>query len=188
MHNKVDVPSLPPDFTSGDGVSWPRLVTGLMLLVLSLVMGYRSAHRPPPPKAEPHPVRDQLVVSAELPPLKAETVRAPTIVNGTPTEVPSAPETDPVPAFAGRESPVVHPHSFKRLRIHRHSERRLLARTRFVRTRAQVRREYFRDREFAAALTGEDSGSVYITRMAVEQREAHGSGRRGSLALRSARG
>jgi hypothetical protein len=187
MRERVEVPSLPPDFTSGDGVSWPRLVTGLMLLALSLVMGYRSTHHPPPPKAEPHPVRDQLVVSAELPPLQAELVSGSTTVIRPPAEVAPAEGAEPHPSFAGRDEHALQRHTLKHARLHRHGERRLVARTRSIRTRAEVRREYFRDRDFVAAVTGEDSGSVYLTRRAAEQREALGSGRHRSVALRSAR-
>jgi hypothetical protein len=186
MRQPIEVPSLPPDFTSGDGVSWPRLVTGLVLLTLSLVMGYRSTHHPPPPKAEPHPVRDQLVVSAELPPFEAKLVGGPTTVNRPPTEVTPTESAQRHPAFAGREEHALHRLSLKHARLHWPGVRRLIARTRTVRTRAEVRREYFQDRDFAAAVTGEDSGSVYLTRRAAEERQALGSGRHGSV-LRSAR-
>jgi hypothetical protein len=138
MQEPVKVPTLPADFTSGDGVSWPRLVTGLVLLVLSLVLGYRSAHHPPPPKAEPHPVRNQLAVSAELPALEAEMVRGPTTVNRPPNEVPAAENAQPHPAFAGRDERVLHGHSLEHARVHRHGERRIIARTRTIRTRAEV--------------------------------------------------
>jgi hypothetical protein len=187
MREPIKVPSLPPDFTSGDGVSWPRLITALVLLALSLVMGYRSTDHPPPPKAEPHSVRDQLVVSAELPPLEAEMVSGPTTVNRPPTKVPPVEVADPHPAVAGREEHALHRQSLKHAGLHRHGERRLVARTGTIRSRAEVRREYFRDRDFVAALTGEDSGSVYLTRTAAEQREAFGRGRHPSVALRSAR-
>jgi hypothetical protein len=80
MHEPVRVPTLPPDLVAGADVSWARLITGLMLLALSLVIGYRSAHHPPPPKAVPQPVRNQLVVEADLPPLEAAVVRAPRMI------------------------------------------------------------------------------------------------------------
>ena len=51
---------------------------------------------------------------------------------------------------------------------------------RSLRTRAQVRREYLRTRHVVAALTGEDSGSDYLMRLAARQRAARldGAGRR----------
>jgi hypothetical protein len=49
----------------------------------------------------------------------------------------------------------------------------LVARSGFVRTRAQVEREYFRSRDLVAAFTGEHSGSVYLTRVAAEQQPVH---------------
>ena len=43
---------------------------------------------------------------------------------------------------------------------------------RSFRTQAQVRREYLRTRNVVAALTGEDSGSDYLMRLAARQRAA----------------
>jgi hypothetical protein len=50
-----------------------------------------------------------------------------------------------------------------------------------------VEREYIRSRDLVAAFTGEDSGSMYLTREAAARRTALGTGRRRSVALSSAR-
>jgi hypothetical protein len=172
MHEPVRVPTLPPDLVAGADISWARLITGIVLLVLSLVMGYRSAHHPPPPKAEPHPVRNQLVVSADLPPLEPAVVggvRTIPDISAVAPFVPAA-RAEPVREVAPRVEHVSHHRSLQHARLHRHRDSRLVARTRFTRTRAAVRREYFRDRAFVAAFGGEDSGSVYLSRVAAEQR------------------
>jgi hypothetical protein len=185
MHEPVRVPTLPPDLVAGADISWARLITGIVLLVLSLVMGYRSAHHPPPPKAEPHPVRNQLVVSADLPPLE------PAVVGGVRTipDISAAPpfvaanRSESVREVTPRAGHAPRRMSINHVRHHRRGDLRLVARARVVRTRAQVEREYFRDRDFVAAFGGEDSGSVYLSRVAAERREALGSGRRRSVAL-----
>jgi hypothetical protein len=179
MHEPVRVPTLPPDLVAGADISWARLITGVVLLVLSLVMGYRSAHHPPPPKAQPHPVRNQLIVSADLPPLE------PAVVGGVRTipDISAAPALatakrvgparEPAPHFKHAARPRWPAHAHWR----RHGNARVVARSSFVRTRAEVRREYFRDRDFVAAFGGEDSGSVYLTRIAGERRGARSRGR-----------
>jgi hypothetical protein len=175
MHEPVHVPSLPPDLVAGADISWARLITGVMLLVLSLVIGYRSAHHPPPPpKAEPHPVRQQLIVSADLPPLETAVVSAPRIIpdiSAAPPVVPAA-RAEPVRELRPRLKYPTHRRSSMHARVHRHPNSRLVARSGVVRTRAQVEREYFRSRDLVAAFTGEDSGSVYLTRAAAEQRSS----------------
>jgi hypothetical protein len=176
MPEPVRVPSLPPDFLAGDDISWARLITGIVLLVLSLVIGYRSAHHPPPPKAVPHPVRNQLVVSADLPPLE------PAVVSGS-GEIPdisavaplvAADRAESVREAAPRVGHASHRVLIEQARHHRRGEVHLVAHARFIRTRSDVQREYFRDRDFAAAFGGEDSGSMYLTRMAAEHRAALG--------------
>jgi hypothetical protein len=191
MHEPVRVPTLPPDLVAGADISWARLITGVVLLVLSLVMGYRSAHHPPPPKAEPHPVRNQLVVSADLPPLE------PAVVGGVRT-IPDISAVEPFVAANRSESvrelgsrlkSPTHRRWQAHARLHRHPNSRVVARNSFVRTRAEVRREYFRDRDFVAAFGGEDSGSVYLSRVAAERRTAHIPGAHHRLTpLSSARG
>jgi hypothetical protein len=166
------VPTLPPDLVAGADVSWARLITGIALLVLSLVIGYRSAHHPPPRKAEPHPVREQLVVSAELPPLETAVVNGARTIPDISAAAPFGPaaRAEPVREVAPRVAHGSRRMSFKHSRHHRRGEVHLVAHTRFIRTRSDVQREYFRDRDFVAAFGGEDSGSVYLSRVAAEQR------------------
>jgi hypothetical protein len=174
MHEPVHVPTLPPDLVAGADISWARLITGIMLLVLSLVIGWRSTHRPPPPKAVPHPVREQLVVSAELAPMEpgaVSGVRTIPDISDAPPFVPAA-RAEPVREVAPRVGPAPRRIWIKHARDHRRGEVHLVAHTRFIRTRSQVEREYLRDRDFAAAFGGEDSGSVYLMRLASRGREA----------------
>jgi hypothetical protein len=174
MHEPVHVPTLPPDLVAGADISWARLITGIMLLVLSLVIGWRSTHRPPPPKAVPHPVREQLVVSADLAPMEpgaVSGVRTIPDISDAPPFVPAA-RAEPVRELAPRAGHAAHRVSIKHARHHSHGDSRLIARASVVRTRADVRREYFRNRDFVAAFGGEDSGSVYLARLAAEHRAA----------------
>jgi hypothetical protein len=172
MPEPVRVPTLPPDLVAGADISWARLITGIVLLVLSLVMGYRSVYHPPPPKAVPHPVRQQLVVSADLAPMEpavASGVRTIPDISAAPPFVPAA-RAEPVREVEPRAAHGPRRVSIKHSRHHRLGEVHLVAHTRFIRTRAEVRREYFRDRDFAAAFGGEDSGSVYLSRVGAEDR------------------
>jgi hypothetical protein len=188
MHEPVHVPTLPPDLVAGADISWARLITGIMLLVLSLVIGWRSAHRPPPPKAVPHPVREQLVVSADLAPMEPGAVSAVRTIPDISAAPPlAAARAEPVGEVVTRPTHAPHRVSIKHARHHRQDESRLIARASVTRSRADVRREYFRDRDFVAAFGGEDSGSVYLMRRAAEQREVLGSARRRSVAPPSAR-
>lgn len=191
MQEPVHVPTLPPDLMAGADISWARLITGVMLLVLSLVMGYRGLHRPPPPKAEPHPVRQQLVVSADLPPMESEVVSAPRTIPDISAAPPAVPAAR---AEAVRELPphfkrAAHRHWSAHAHGHRYAASRAVARSSVALTRAQVEREYFRSRDQVAAFTGEDSGSVYLTRRAAELHSASvGTVRHGPVRLRFARG
>jgi hypothetical protein len=189
MPEPVRVPTLPPDLVAGADISWARLITGIMLLVLSLVMGYRGIHHPPPPKAEPHPVRQQLVVSADLAPLDPAVVSGPRTIPDISAAPPfvAAAGAEPVRELGPRVGHAPHRVLIKQARHHRRGEVHLVAHARFIRTRSDVQREYLRDRDFAAAFGGEDSGSVYLSRVAAEHREALGAGRRRSVVLRSAR-
>jgi hypothetical protein len=143
MREPVQVPSLPPDLVAGADISWARLITGLALLVLSLLMGYRGMHRPPPPKAAPHPVREQLAVSAELPPLDTAVVNAPATVADSSSAAPLVTARrvgaarEPAPHFKHAARPRWSAHASWR----RHRNARVVARSSFVRTRAEVRSE-----------------------------------------------
>ena len=47
-----------------------------------------------------------------------------------------------------------------------------IAHAKLIRTRSDLRREYLQAREQVAALTSEDSGSAYLTRLAARQSAA----------------
>ncbi|HEY0884643.1 MAG TPA: hypothetical protein VGE20_05150 [Ramlibacter sp.] len=176
---------------AGDGISWSRLVTAVVLLALSVAIGYRTPRDPPRPEAVPQPVREQVVAAVELAPLDPPAGNAfvPSSTDrpdasGAPLK--AAGHADPRragerrqmgPAAGGRPaSDVVRP---RRHHVAR-AQSELRTGRRSVRTRAQVRAEYLRHREVVAALTGEDSGSAYLARVAARQRAARleGAGRR----------
>ncbi|NKE66562.1 hypothetical protein RAMLITH_12075 [Ramlibacter sp. RBP-2] len=187
MRESPPPPALIADVIAGDGISWSRLVTAVVLLALSLAIGHRTARDPPQPKAVPQPVREQIVAAVELPPLPpaAGAKLAPSSSDwpaASPAQLNAAGHAEPVragprgqmsPAADGRPaSHVVRPPRHHATRTG--SELRASRRT--VRTRAQVRAEYLRNREVVAALTGEDSGSAYLTRVAARQRAARPEG------------
>jgi hypothetical protein len=191
MRESPPPPPLIADVIAGDGISWSRLVTAVVLLALSVAIGYRTARDPPQPEAVPQPVRERVVAGIDLPPLRPIAAGVPAPVSGS-----SAPEAGgslEAPRHAGHVrvaerdhvAPAAHHSSASRaLRPRRHhvahARGELRATERKVRTRAQVRAEYLRHREVVAALTGEDSGSAYLTRVAARQRAARleGAGRR----------
>lgn len=192
MRESLQPPPIPAEFLYDDGISPVRLVTAIVLLALSLAIGYRSARDPAPPEPAPQPVPDRVVAAVELPPLGSVAVAAPL----PPPDASPPRSLAPVKAAAHAEPPRArasrHQISHARNRAlasHATRSRRHqvvaaayepAALRRSVRTRAQVRGEYLRTREVVAALTGEDSGSVYLTRVAARQRAARleGAGRR----------
>lgn len=168
-----------------EDVSWSRLVSAIVLLGLSLAIGYRTGYAPPP-RAVPLPVPERIVAVVDLPPL------APVVVDAL------APLADvPAPVEPAALQPAAHadrirpgePHQIARAshpsagramrpRPHRvmHAASQLRPVRPSVRTRAQVRAEYLRSRDVVAALTGEDSGSAYLARVAARQRAARTQG------------
>jgi hypothetical protein len=100
--------------------------------------------------------------------------------------VPAA-RVEPVRELGSRLKSPTHRRWQAHARLHRHPNSRVVARSGVVRTRAQVERECIRDLDFVAAFTGEDSGSVYLTRVAAEHRSARGTGRHRSGGLAPAR-
>lgn len=165
-----------------DGISWFRLVSAVVLLALSLAIGHRTAHAPPP-KAVPQPVLEGIVAGVDLPPLDPVAAEVPAPVPDS-----SAPEAAASPEAPGHADHVRvaerrhvaaaahHASASRVLRPRRHQAAHARAHVRAagrnVRTRAQVRAEYLRHREVVAALTGEDSGSAYLARVAARQRAA----------------
>jgi hypothetical protein len=167
---------IPPD---ADALPWMRLITGLVALaILALPSGRHVA------EWSTRPIPDRTITVAALPPLEP----------GTPQ--PSGPE-DTSLAFAlsaappdqstARARPVLTPvtqgsqvRAKAALHHTRHfasTRRAMAASTRIARarqglTRAQVVRAYIASREQVAALTGEDSGSAYLMRVAARQRES----------------
>ena len=160
-----------------------RLVTGIVILALSLVVGLRDVPQEPEVEAVPQPVLQRVVVGTPLPPLQAAVVHAPSAS--------APPRTAPRPATATRAMHATTARSTSRHRLHEFASaqtRRLVlgrrdrvaarratasivvARPGFPRSRAQVRREYLRLRQVVAATTGEDSGSFYLMRAAARHR------------------
>lgn len=183
-------PPLIADVIAGDGISWSRLVTAVVLMALSLAIGHRTGRDPPQPEAVPQPVREQVVAAIELPPRysaagdtllpswrdRPAASPAPLRAVGH-AEPRRAGERDQIGTARGHSaSRAVRPRARHAARTQ--SELRTSRRT--VRTRAQVRADYLRNREVVAALTGEDSGSIYLTQLAARQRATRleGAGRR----------
>lgn len=184
MRESLQPPPMPmiADVMADDGISWSRLVTAVVLLGLSLAIGYRTS-RDPRPEPVPQPVHESVVAAVELPRLDATVVDAPA----------------PLPDVAAPASPMrvnTAGHAQSRRAVERRHVGRAANRAadrqgarprrnhaalagrepattrRSFRSRAQVRGEYLRNREVVAALTGEDSGSAYLTRVAARQRAA----------------
>lgn len=175
-----------------DGIPWARLVTAIVFLGLSLAIGYQTARDPPqPPEAVPQPVRERVATGVELAPLQQTVAAAPLQFSSVPALASAA---RPKPA---RRTEPLRPGERRQIvrAANRPSERQAVRQRqrdgaaaasesgtirRSLRTRAQVRREYLRTRHVVAALTGEDSGSDYLMRLAARQRAARldGAGRR----------
>lgn len=172
------------DVMADDGIfSWSRFVTAIVLLGLSVAIGYRTSRDPPHPDAVPQPVHESVVATVELPPLEATTVDAlaplPDVAApASPARVEATGHVEPRRAGERRQlaraadgrsaSRVARPRGHHVAR----AQSAMQASRRNVRTRAEVRAEYLRHREVVAALTGEDSGSAYLARVAARQRAA----------------
>lgn len=191
MRESPPPPPLIADVIAGDGISWSRLVSAVVLVSLSVAIGYRTARSPARFQALPQPVREQVVAAVELAPLHRAlqdkllpsssdwpaASPAPLKAAGH-AEPRSAGERPQMSSAAGGRSAS---HAVRPRRHHlARTESEPRASRRNVRTRAQVRAEYLRNREVVAALTGEDSGSAYLSRVAARQRAARleGGGRR----------
>lgn len=183
MRESQPPPAIPAEFLPGGGTSPLRLVSAVVLLALSLAIGYRSDRDPPPAEAVPQPVRESVVAGVELPPLDSSFAGAPLVLSSV-----SAPGSLEVVKAAGTAGPS---RAGERRQASRAASRATVgqgarprrhhagvagrepgATRRAVRTRAQVRAEYLRTREVVAALTGEDSGSAYLMRIAARERAA----------------
>ena len=202
MRESLQPPPMIADVMADDGISWSRLVTAVVLLGLSVAIGYRTSRDPPRPDAVPQPVHESVVAAVELPPLDATVVAAVEFPPLDPAVVAAPATLSDVSAPAGpsRLKAYAEPRrAGERRHIGRAANRSAVsqgqgARPRrhhvaragrepgtsrpSVRTRAQVRGEYLRSREVVAALTGEDSGSAYLTRAAARQRAARFEGAR----------
>lgn len=185
MHEPLPQPPLIADVIADDPLPWARLMSAIVLVGLSLAIGYRSGRAPPPPEAVPQPVQERVVEGAELPPVGP----------------PAAAALLPVPAVVAIAS-VAPSDLAARAELHRPGARSLIGRSgsrpsgrqvlrprrdgvaagkpgairQTARTRDQVRREYLRSREVVAAFTGEDSGSAYLAQAAARQRAARLAG------------
>lgn len=170
------VPALPPpDAHALPGV---RLVTGLVALaILALPAGRHVA------EWTARPIPDRVITVAALPPLEAAIAQA-----SQPAEPSLLDSALPPSASAGttaRARSVSLPAQPKAVRAKAAARRSVgyagtgraapasmrVARARPALTRAQVVRAYLASREQVAALTREDSGSVYLTRVAARRKD-----------------
>lgn len=192
MRESPQPPPMIADVMADDGIfSWSRFFTAIVLLALSVAIGYRTSRDPPRPDAVPQPVHESVVAAVELPPLEAIVVDAPApfpevAAPASPARVEATGHAEPHRAAERRQMSraadgrsASHVERPRRHHVAR-AQSEVRASRRNVRTRAQVRAEYLRAREVVAALTGEDSGSAYLTRVAARQRAARleGAGHR----------
>lgn len=186
MRETVQPPPLLADAASDDGISSLRVVSAVVLLALSLAIRYRTAQAPPP---VPQPVPERLVAGVDLPPLVPVPVAAGVPAPFSSPSAAAGPEPRQPARHAdqlrARERPQVARAANRSsgspgVRARRHhvaqpgSQPRSSRRS--LRTRAQVRAEYLRSRDVVAALTGEDSGSAYLTQLAARRRAARPAG------------
>ncbi len=182
------------DVMADDGISWLRLVTAVVLLALSLAIGQRSERQThPAPKAVPQPVHESVVAEVELVPFAAPDAATTQPAASLLETQPSASLPDPAMAAPAPATGPAEPlRRGKARQVDRAAQRPAVSQavrlrrqpaalavrappaTR-ARTRGQVRSEYLRSREIVAALTGEDSGSAYLARVAARQRAAAAS-------------
>lgn len=191
MPDSLQTPPLLRDVMVDDGISWMRVVTAIVLLGLSLAIGHRTAREPPRHKAVPQPVRERVVAGVELAPLEQTIAAAPLPSSSVPAMVQVAaaqPTRHVEPLRVGERRQIVRTAvrspGRQVVRPRRHDVAAAASESGTIRgsarTRAQVRREYLRSRDVVAALTGEDSGSAYLTRLAARQRASRldGTGHR----------
>lgn len=163
-----------------DGLPWVRLITGLAALaMLAVPVGRHVAG------SGTQPIAARVVTAQALPP--AQPLPRPVLpsretedgsVDAAPSAAPASPSTTEAgPVAAGLSDRVaraatVPAHHLRRVATtsRRAGAYRQFARTARGLTRAQVVREYLASREQVAALTGEDSGSVWLTRTRTKQR------------------
>ena len=174
----------PTGLTAPDGFPWARLVTGVFAVAMSLTMSWRAGRTPVEPDLTqaPQPNQEQPATAALPDPCEPDFIQATAPLE---TLSPAA------PAQMAHTPPRRSPASSKRHELrrvttqakapsdsvaHRNAgvsprsiDSSQIARARLTRKRSDVRREYIAAREQVAALTGEDSGSAYLARLAARQ-------------------
>jgi hypothetical protein len=183
----------PIGLVTADGFPWPRLITGMVAVAISMTLGWRAEQPPEPasaPATQPATLLAAATYSAEqpapdaapaadtssLPPVSMLVARTPEpLVARNPEPLPSDPpqrhQLQRRVSRAKVSSDVVADRKAARARPGSASPSQV-ARARSARSRAEVRNEYIAAREQVAALTGEDSGSDYLARMAARQQPA----------------
>lgn len=161
-----------------EGLPWVRLVTGVFIVAVSLMVSWRAGRLPDPFVA---PVAAPTALAAPIVPLQpAQAEDCPPLALQEPPPPAAAPlkvaATPIKPVQASRRAHHVR-RSTARARAPASVARRgpsavaavQPARTKLGRTRAEVRQEYIAAREQVAALTGEDSGSAFLARLAARR-------------------
>jgi hypothetical protein len=194
MREAPKPPPLLADVMPAGGVSWPRVVTAIVLLALSLAIGFRGTRHQPAPKAVPQPVPRHLVAGADLPalqpefaPLRGSTGLAAARMVRTEAMQPAIRH----PVWHAAARPAARRVAFARREQapSGHARQRASTAHALTRTRGEVEREYLRARDVVAAFTGEDSGSAYLMRASARERAARfDASRHESARSRSARG
>ncbi|MEO8653272.1 MAG: hypothetical protein ABI409_04045 [Ramlibacter sp.] len=168
----------PVGLASPDGFSWARLVTGVFAMAISLAMSWRMGlipgelartQTPQAPQAQQEQTATADLLDRREPEIPTVTAQCEALSPpAAPAQVARNPTTRP-PGVQSKRHPLrrASTQAKAKARSDLFAQRKAL-----TRQRAEVRNEYIAQREQVAALTGEDSGSVYLTRLAARQSSA----------------
>lgn len=183
----------PVGLVTADGFPWPRLVIGTVAVAISMALGWR-AEQPIEPTGAPAPQAAMVAAAAATadgrPAAAAHVVEQPV----ADVAAAAAPDTSPppVPMLVAQAPEPVPSDLPQRHQLQRRAGRAKassdvtasrqapransrsagpsqVAPAKSARSRAEVRNEYIAERAQVAALTGEDSGSDYLARMAARR-------------------
>jgi len=176
----------PVGLATSDGFPWARLVTGVVAVAISMTLGWRAEQWPVELAMAPASPSTQAPATDPDAPRAPEVVTAPALPEALPLPPPLPVLVARMPERGPAEAPKRH--QFQRTASRAKAPSDVMARRKagrvdsrsagftpvaratLNRRRAEVRNEYIAARDQVAALTGEDSGSDYLARMAARQR------------------
>ena len=162
----------PVGLASPDGFSWARLITGVFAMAISLAMTWRMGlipvelARTQAPQQEPEQTATADLLDRREPEIATATAQCEALSPPVaPAQVARNQTTRP-PGAPSKRHPLQRTSTQAKAKLQSDlfAQRKAL-----TRQRSDVRNEYIAQREQVAALTGEDSGSVYLTRQAARQ-------------------